>query len=72
MADIIVIASWEINEKTKRKELLASHGINADTDEVVVLPVEHPESLGAQFDPNIGEYVIRENAAPKRTNGPRR
>jgi len=65
MASIICITGYydkcDVNGiPTGRKELLVSHGINADTDSVVILPQIHPHSLGAVFNPVIGEYVIED------------
>lgn len=46
--------------KTGRKEFVVSHGID-DNGKLVILPQEHPESLGAKYDADIGEYVIKED-----------
>lgn len=35
-----------------------SHGIEEDTDRVVVMSSEHPTELGTVFDQEIGEWVI--------------
>ena len=56
---IIVITTQETNPKTGRKESIASHGIDADTGKSVILPNELPGLLGATFDNDIGEWVIK-------------
>lgn len=44
---------------TGEKEFGVSHGIDMNTDQFVILPhVSHPESLGAKFDQQLGEWVI--------------
>lgn len=40
------------------EEFVASHGVNPDTMETVIVQCEHPERLGAKFDRNIGEWVL--------------
>lgn len=57
---IIVVTYMETNERNGRLERFASHGINTDTDKIVTLPQVDPEQLGARFDPEIGEYVLKE------------
>lgn len=63
--DIIVIVVKERNEKTGRIEEIVSHGIDFATDRNIVLPQESPSSVGARFDPDIGEYVIKGQYAAK-------
>ena len=44
---------------TGEKEFGVSHGIDMNTDQIVILPpVSHPELLGAKFDQQLGEWVI--------------
>jgi hypothetical protein len=57
---IIVITIKEKNPRTGREELIASHGVDAVTGKNVILSCEHPEKLGAVYDDEIGEYVIRD------------
>ena len=42
-----------------RPRLVVSHGIDNDTERPVVLPQESPQDLGAVFDLQIGEWVIK-------------
>lgn len=62
MSTILVVTTVEYNEKSRRNERLVSHGINMETDEVVVMPCEPVERSGAVFDSDLGEYVIREES----------
>jgi len=50
--------------KTGRKEFVVSHGVDYETDKVVILPSEHPTRLGAQWDSDLQEWVIYDQ--PKR------
>ena len=46
---------------TGEKEFGVSHGIDMNTDQIVILPsVSHPEELGAKFDQNLGEWVVND------------
>lgn len=46
---------------TGEKEFGVSHGVDMNTDQIVILPlVSRPEKLGAKFDQNIGEWVIND------------
>jgi hypothetical protein len=56
---IIIVTMKEINPRTGREELVASHGVNVATGTNVIVSCDHPEKLGAVFDEAIGEYVIR-------------
>lgn len=60
---VIVIVSSEKNKRTGRKEQVVSHGVVVETGEVVVLPPVAPEEVGAVFDAQIGEYILRDKAA---------
>ena len=61
---IIVITGWfqELDYyglPTGKERLLVSHGVDTETDKLVILPqVPIEEMSGLQFDPNIGEYVL--------------
>ena len=63
---IIVICGYFQKEDrfgylTGEKEFGVSHGVDMITGQSVVLPcVSRPESLGAKFDQNIGEWVIND------------
>lgn len=57
--DIIVIVTKERNPTTNREELIASHGIDSVTGKVVILPTDRPQDIGAEYDADIGEYIIR-------------
>jgi hypothetical protein len=39
--------------------LIASHGYDVDTTMNVVVSQDHPTKLGAVFDRDMGEWVIR-------------
>ena len=39
-------------------ELLVSHGIDINTNKLVILPNVPPHEIGCFFDNNIGEYVM--------------
>jgi hypothetical protein len=44
---------------TGEKEFGVSHGVDMNTDQIVILPpVSRPELLGAKFDQQFGEWVI--------------
>lgn len=59
---ILLITGWFYNRtegsSKGQKEFLVSHGIDLETDQVVILPNEHPKNLGAILDVNSGEWVI--------------
>ena len=54
----IVITTFERDERTGRMTPVASHGVDARTGQPVTLPCLHPSALGAEFDPDLGEYII--------------
>lgn len=62
MSDIMVIVVKEKNHRTGRIEEIVSHGINLDTDQTVIMSGCSPQSVGAVFDVELGEYVIRDKA----------
>ena len=56
---IVIITTLEKDRKSLYYgKLVASHGYNTDDDKLVALPCETPESLGAKYDPKIGEWVL--------------
>lgn len=64
MSDILAIANWEdeldlYGYPTGKRTLVSSHGVDLSTDEPVVLPNEHPMHLGARFDDQYMEWIIR-------------
>lgn len=60
MSRVIVIAMREKNERTGVSQLVASHGMDEETLEAVVLPGVHPTALGAKWDLDLGEWVLEE------------
>ena len=63
---IILITHTAFNEKTNKNETLVSHGINYQTDKVIILPCEPINFFpDAEFNQNLGEYVIYENKEEK-------
>lgn len=62
--DLIVIVVKERNPKTGRVEEVVSHGIDYTTGRTVVLSSDSPKLIGATFDADIGEYVLRADAGP--------
>lgn len=56
---ILVITETEKND-WGNYSTFASHGIDLSTGQVIILPQISPEALGAEYDYNVGEYVIRE------------
>lgn len=56
---IICICYYEKNKILNRKELIVSHGIN-EYLENVVLPQVHPLELGAEFNEDLGEWILME------------
>lgn len=56
---IIVIVQTERNPKTGRLEKIVYHGVN-ENGETIIMPNEPPDVVGAVYDPDIGEYVIRD------------
>ena len=43
-----------------RPRLVVSHGIDTKTDKVVILSSDPPETIGAVWDNDMGEWVIRD------------
>ena len=61
---ILCITGWfdkcdESGYKTGHKEFIASHGICLKSGNLIILPQEHPDFLGAKFDEEYGEYIIK-------------
>ena len=56
---IIVICTMEKDPKTGKPRKIVSHGIDHATGKSVCLSCEAPEDIGAVFDPEFGEYVLR-------------
>jgi len=50
---IIVICN-----KDENNNLICSHGINIETDEIIIIPQISPKELGARFNTELGEYII--------------
>jgi len=56
---MIVLMTFDYyDEKTNKKHLLVSHGIDLGTGKVVVLPSVTPQEIGARFDEEMCEYVL--------------
>lgn len=63
---IICIVVTERNERSGNMEQIVSHGIDSDTGRHVVLPCDPPGTMGAVFDREMGEYVIRDEPLPNK------
>lgn len=55
---IIVVTCYDGDPLTKKKTLVASHGIDSETDRVVILPCEEPSTLGAVWHQELREWVL--------------
>lgn len=55
---IIVVTIYELNQKTGRKELVASHGVCCETGKTIILPTEHPSKMGAWWNEQLREWVL--------------
>lgn len=55
---IILITYTKINERTRKKELIVSHGINSTTNETIILPNVNPTELGAIYDSELCEWIL--------------
>lgn len=60
---VIAITKWyavvdNYGMPTGEKEQLVSHGVDTETDEVVILPQVSPSELGCVYDIELGEYVL--------------
>jgi hypothetical protein len=58
---ITLITMYEKNRSTGKDELIVSHGLDEEM-RVVILPTEHPASLGAVFDEEMREWILPECA----------
>lgn len=56
---IIVIVTTEDDPETGRSGQIVSHGVDTETGRNVILPCESPARVGAEWDAQIGEYVLR-------------
>jgi len=43
---------------TGQTEFVVSHGVNMRTGKIVIMPNDHPRSLGAKQDPVDGEWYL--------------
>jgi hypothetical protein len=59
---IIVITTREKNPKTGRIEIIVSHGVESGSLKNIVLPNETPASIGAVYDSDLGEYILKGSA----------
>jgi len=55
---VMLIVNREEDPGNGRLQLVVSHGIDMETDEVVVMPPVHPRETGAMFDMRLGEWVL--------------
>lgn len=55
---IILITYSEINKRTRKKELIVSHGVNPKTNQTVILPNVSPIELGAKYDDKLCEWIL--------------
>lgn len=39
-------------------EMVVDYGVNVETDEIIVMPPQHPEKMGAIFDNKLNEYIL--------------
>lgn len=56
---IIVVVNTETDEITGRKKQICSHGYDTETGETVILPWVHPSEIGATWDPDLQEFVLK-------------
>lgn len=57
---ILVITTKEFNAKTRREQIITSHGVDLETGRNVVLPTDHPSELGAVWSHEYGEYILED------------
>lgn len=65
---IIIVTTLE-KDAAGRPRLVASHGVDETTGRSVVLSNDHPCTLGAVFDNDLCEWVIRD-PEPGNSNAP--
>lgn len=58
MNNIILITVRERNALTGRIEEIVSHGFHEQTGKAQILPCETPQSLGARFCNERGEWML--------------
>lgn len=58
MPQAILITMQEQDPKTGAQRLVASHGVDLDTGRAFVVPQDHPSTLGARWDSDLGEFVL--------------
>jgi len=67
----ILVTVWETDEATGRRQEIASHGIDPDTDQPFVVPPESPQALGAVRDPTSGLWMLNAPSPVTRSIPPR-
>jgi hypothetical protein len=57
---LLITGYYDVPQKSgpPRKAFMTSHGIDLDTDRVVITSNDPPQHLGARFDPEMQEWVI--------------
>ena len=55
---IVVVTTKEKDERTGFETIVASHGVDFESGQTVVLPGQPPARLGAVLHQELGEYVI--------------
>ena len=55
---LLVITSFEFDDKTHRRELRSDFIQDTDTNRRFVCPGDHPRALGAVFNEQLGEWVL--------------
>lgn len=55
---IVLVVILEKNKLTNKEELITSHGVNYETGATIILPCEHPLSLGGVKNSRLGSWVI--------------
>ena len=61
---IMVITVKEKNKHSGREELIVSHGVDAYTGRVVILPCVPPDRIGAVFNSEMQEYILPPSGGP--------
>lgn len=55
---ILLIVYKERDDRTGKYEEIVSHGIDLETDRIVILPQVNPLHLRAKYDLEAGEYFL--------------
>lgn len=55
---VILITCNEVDERTKEKRIVVSHGYDTDTGETICLPAVPPDEIG-KFNNRIGEWILK-------------